>query len=130
MRSIAPCFDALSYLCEYLLELLELSQSIWFSFYPYAFIPVFFWGSIQNVPKKATKNGIALKEYTVSEGYFSLNDFWHSNASPAWRSKTPTTFYPLKKARNFRDGDYSFTSPLLDLLQSTKIWVNHLEQKA
>ena len=31
------CFDALSYLCEYVLELLELSQSIWFSFYQYAF---------------------------------------------------------------------------------------------
>ena len=31
--SITPCFDALSYLCEYLLELLELSRSIWFSFY-------------------------------------------------------------------------------------------------
>ena len=26
--------DALSYLCEYLLELLELAQSIWFLFYP------------------------------------------------------------------------------------------------
>ena len=45
--SIRPCFDALSYLCEYLLELLELSRSIWLSFYPYAFNPVFFEGSIQ-----------------------------------------------------------------------------------
>ena len=34
--SITPCFDALSYLCEYLLELLELSTSwsILFLFYP------------------------------------------------------------------------------------------------
>ena len=30
--------------------------------------------------------------------YFSLNDFWHSDASLAWRSKTPTSFYPLMKA--------------------------------
>ena len=37
IRSITPCFDAVSYLCKYLLELLELSRSIWFSFYPYAF---------------------------------------------------------------------------------------------
>ena len=34
--SIAPCFDALPYFCEYLLELSELSRSIWL-FYPYAF---------------------------------------------------------------------------------------------
>ena len=32
------------------------------------------------------------------EGYFSFNDFWHSDASLAWRSKAPTSFYPLKKA--------------------------------
>ena len=37
IRSISPCFDALSNLREYLLELLELSRSIWFSFYRYAF---------------------------------------------------------------------------------------------
>ena len=42
------------------------------------------------------------------KGYFSLNDFWHSDASRAWKSKTPTTFYLLKKARNSRDGNYSF----------------------
>ena len=42
------------------------------------------------------------------KGHFSLNDFWHSDASLAWRSKTPTSFYPLKKARNSRDGNYSF----------------------
>ena len=38
IRSITPCFDALSYLYEYLLELLDLSRSIWFSLNPYAFI--------------------------------------------------------------------------------------------
>ena len=32
-----------------------------------------------------------------AKGDFSLNDFWHSDASRAWRSKAPTTFYPLKK---------------------------------
>ena len=37
IRSITPCFDALSYLCKYLLEIPELSRSIWVSFYPYAF---------------------------------------------------------------------------------------------
>ena len=37
MCSIAPCFDAFSYFCEYLLELSELSRSIWFLFYPYTF---------------------------------------------------------------------------------------------
>ena len=37
VSSITPCFDALSYLCEYLSELLELSRSIWFMFYQYAF---------------------------------------------------------------------------------------------
>ena len=42
------------------------------------------------------------------KGYISLNDFRHSDASLAWRSKTPTSFYPLKKARNSRDGNYSF----------------------
>ena len=36
ISSITPCFDALSYLCEYLFELLELSRSIWFLFYQYA----------------------------------------------------------------------------------------------
>ena len=41
MRSIAPCFDVLSDLCEYLLELLELFRSIWFSFYLYAFYSCF-----------------------------------------------------------------------------------------
>ena len=35
-------FDDLSYLCEYLLQLLELSQSIWFSFICAPFIQVFF----------------------------------------------------------------------------------------
>ena len=43
-----------------------------------------------------------------SEGCISINDFWHSYASLAWRSKTPTSFYPLKKGRNSRDGNYSF----------------------
>ena len=37
IRSITSCFDVLSYLCEYLLELLELYQSNWFSFHPYSF---------------------------------------------------------------------------------------------
>ena len=35
--SSTPCFDALPYLFEYLMELLELSQSIWFSLFPYTF---------------------------------------------------------------------------------------------
>ena len=64
-RSITLCFDALSYLCEYLLESLELSRSSWFSFYPHA-------------------------------------------------------FYSCILLRT------SFISPLLNLLQSTKICVNHL----
>ena len=34
---ITPYFHALSYLCEYLKELLMLSRSIWFLFYPYTF---------------------------------------------------------------------------------------------
>ena len=72
IRSITPYFDALSYLCEYLLVLLELSQSIWFSFYPYAFYSC-----------------IVLRVHSM-----------HA----------------------------SFISPLLNLLQSTNIWVNHLEQ--
>ena len=42
------------------------------------------------------------------KGYLSLNDFWHSDASLAWRSKTPTSLYSLKKVRNSRDGSYSF----------------------
>ena len=29
--------------------------------------------------------------------YFSLNDFWHSDASRVWRSKTPTMLYLSKK---------------------------------
>ena len=37
VRSIKTCFDALSYLCEYLLKLLDLSPSIWFSFQPCTF---------------------------------------------------------------------------------------------
>ena len=37
ISSITPCFDALSYLCEYLFELVELSKSIWFLFYQYTF---------------------------------------------------------------------------------------------
>ena len=44
----------------------------------------------------------------LCKGYFSLNDFGHSDASGARRSKIPTTFYPLKTARNSRDGNYSF----------------------
>ena len=48
------------------------------------------------------------KKHDINKGYFSLNDFWHSDASLAWRSKTPTSFYPLKKACNSRDGSYSF----------------------
>ena len=35
-------------------------------------------------------------------------DVWHSDASLAWRSKTPTMFYPLQKGRNSQDGNYSF----------------------
>ena len=48
MRSILSCFDALSYLCAYFFELLELSRAILFSFCPYAFYS--FRGSIQYVP--------------------------------------------------------------------------------
>ena len=36
-----------------------------------------------------------------------FDDFWQTDASGAWRSKTPTTFYPLKRVRNSRDGNYS-----------------------
>ena len=56
------------------------------------------------------KSAVLVNESRTSycKGYFSLNDFWHSDASLAWRSKTPTSFYPLKKARNSRDGNYSF----------------------
>ena len=39
IRSVRPCFDALSYLCEYSKKLLELSLSIWFSFSLYAIDP-------------------------------------------------------------------------------------------
>ena len=37
IRFVTAYFHVLSYLCEYLLELLELSESIWFSFHPCAF---------------------------------------------------------------------------------------------
>ena len=37
IRYVTHCFDALPYLCEYLLGLSELSRSIWFSFYPVFF---------------------------------------------------------------------------------------------
>ena len=37
VRSITPYFHVLSYLCEYLMGLLVLSHTIWFSFYPYDF---------------------------------------------------------------------------------------------
>ena len=48
------------------------------------------------------------KKRDIYKGYFSLNDFWYSDASLAWRSKTPTSLYPLKKACNSRDASYSF----------------------
>ena len=41
-----------------------------------------------------------MSEVQKTQGYFSLNDFLHSDAPRTRRSKTPTTFYPLKKARN------------------------------
>ena len=49
-----------------------------------------------------------LTPITNHKGYFSLTDFWHSDASLTWRSKTPTSFYPLKKARNSDNGNYCF----------------------
>ena len=70
MRPITPYCHALSYLCEYLMELLVLSSSIWFLFYPYTFYSC-----------------ILLRVHSI-----------HT----------------------------SFVWPLLNLLQSTKIRVNHL----
>ena len=73
------------------------------------------WGVIRRSHRIRTRSNrirIVVKFYNrtlrLRWGYFSLNDFWHSDASRAWRSKTPTTFYPLKTARSSRDGNYSF----------------------
>ena len=61
-------------------------------------------------------------EVQKTEGYFSLNNFLHSDAPRTRRSKTPTTFYPLKKARNSRDSNYSFEFCLLHAAHTYKLF--------
>ena len=67
-----------------------------------------------------TESFVTSKLRDISQGYFSLNDFWHSDASRAWRSKTPTMFYTLKKARNSRDSNYSFEVYLMHAVHAWK----------
>ena len=65
-------------------------------------------GELRETNAKSKKRTEFLDASQSCKGYFSLNDIWHSDGSGARRSKTPTTFYPLKTAPlNFA----SFTLP-------------------